>query len=355
MNGISITNSTFTNGGGAAAAAVFIDGPHAQVDGLVVGSNLFEMVSGAYADVLIRYQNTVVKNFDFMNNTSRTAGQDGVWVHHLAALEGDIIDGNTFEGTRGIYYADNYGGVSKNIEITNNTLIGEGGNTGAGPIYLRNITDGFLVQGNTLTDIYGHTVMWIEGPSNNVRNVTIEGNLVQNVAGTLIEGVYLSNDVENGVVRNNQFIQTEEWLAEHPNYDHNWAIRTYHAKGWSITGNHIDGYGARGLSEAPITLHTYDANHVVGNTFGARTNGTTDVVQAKAGGNWFVWNSGATNNSLQTLRPSDAVFDGTNVTFTAEEVDPASGGNVNQDGGTHCTSIGRRASTLKSTSVKSLM
>lgn len=328
---VSVTNSTFKNHG--EYGVIYLEDQATSVDGLTVDNNTFDLLVPNGADLWISYTATV-KNLVFTNNISKT-NQQSIWVRGTATLENAVIKDNVYEGTKGIFNADNYAGTTKNVEISGNKATGI--KAGDGVIYQRNMTDGFVVKNNTISETVGNTVMWIEGPIPSaagfkVKNVEISDNLIENSAGTLIEGIYLSHDVENGVIKGNDFIQTEAWLAANPAYDHNWAIRTFHSKGWNITGNHVDGYGKRGLSEAPFKIETYNKNTVVGNTFGTRTNGTTEAAKSEAGAQWFMWNVGATNNRLQTLRPENAKFDGTKVSFTAAAVNPAVPGNTNQAG-----------------------
>lgn len=332
VTNFTVRNSSFE--GQRQRADIQLNGTGTVVDGLLIESTTFNSGGAGGYGILVE-SGAILRPLEVRDSRFLSPDQTGIWVRDGGILEGSLLTGNVSVNLHPLLATENQQSVLKDVTITGNTITGEAG--AASALDLRSRMDGVTITGNTFENVASDTAIRVAGPAPvggdyGAENVIIEDNVFKNLDGTGLTAILLENEVRNSSVRGNEFVQTEAWLDAHPTYDRNLAIRVLNAQGWSITGNSIDGYGLHGQSGAPIRIETPGASRVVGNTFGTRTNGTTDAVESEAGDRWFVSNIGTANNRLQTLRAENVSFNGSNITFTTATVTPPVAGNANQAG-----------------------
>jgi hypothetical protein len=239
----------------------------------------------------------------------------------FSKVSGATFEGNTFDGAniRSFYLG--------NDSTTEDLVIRDNDFTGTGYAWEeagRTTHTRTQIIGNRFTDLLAHALVMRQ--ANHIDN-TIADNTFTDIRGGSDSTIFLTRQASRtdagNVIEGNTFEQSAEAEANR------WAIYAEMDAptpgadtGWEIVGNHIDGYGSGG-SQAPITIGpNLVRTKVYGNTFGQRTQGTTDATQSEGGGNWFLWNTGSHNSRLQTWRPANAVFRQGRVAFDIAPVDP---------------------------------
>ncbi len=299
--------------------------PGRTVDGLTLTNVNF---SAPASDVLFA-QSTHLSNVNVTGSSFAGPGEaftlygtDAAYGPATPVLKDATIDGNTITA-KGKGWTMGSDRQLDNVAITNNTFTGtsyaydDEGTLGTPQV-------GVTIKGNTFTGQYLHSLVLFAG---DYVNADISDNsFVDQLGGaeaTIWLKHYTSYTGSGNVIDGNTFTQSAD-------ADHNrWAIfaemenpavgATTRSTGWAFTRNAIEGYF--GATDAPITVGGgTGSTEIWGNTFGAGTRGTTDAAQAEGGGSWFLWNTGAQNNRVQTWRPANVSTKAGKFLFSAAPV-----------------------------------
>lgn len=336
VNGLSVTNSTFgASDESSTTHAVYIN-PAVNVTGLNYSGNTVLRGTGAERNV-----------FYFEGSGSGAVFTD------------TVIDGNTFTGVstaqplsriigdnaatwNGLEYTNNVAEFTRGIRMSG--AIADGLFDGNTFTNMREPSDAGLTLGRELSDVtvsnnlfdtmWAHDAISVEGTS--ATNVVIENNRIHDFYADVSRSAIGIDVVGTGnVVRGNELVTDLDRDDLPSNIDNHWAIyfRANAADadtsvGWSILNNHIDGFGGKDRSEAPIVHNGIGKLLVTGNTFGPNTRGSVDV-ETEHSGYWFLWNvwDNRSNNTVQTYRAENVTADGANATFTAVKPENEPGNN----------------------------
>ncbi|WP_134324192.1 Ig-like domain-containing protein [Cumulibacter soli] len=357
-----VSNTTITglNSRGAQGYGHIIVEDGASIDGFTVS----ESVLGDPGEVSPQpgfYFNpgNVVSNLTLETSTFQSPGQFGFY------FEGDnqtftntVIDGNTFGGNEGApinRVVENSGATWDGLQFTNNDVsfaastnfIGTVSNANFSGNSFEDIDDGgapVLNVGNESADVTienntfnrNWTLDQIRISGTSATNVVIQDNDIRNlIASVSAVGIRTDAPGSGNVIQNNQLIQEidDPTLPDH--VDNHWAIYNYADAatadtevGWSIQYNHIDGFGGKDRSQAPIVHDGTGKLPVIGNTFGPNTRGSLDP-ETEEGPFWFMLNRWDTlsNNTVQTYRATEVVYTGSEAQFTATAPEPEIGNN----------------------------
>ncbi|TXJ07301.1 MAG: right-handed parallel beta-helix repeat-containing protein [Aeromicrobium sp.] len=280
--------------------------------------------------------NTRIVNSEFTGTGNNLPGYDAGNISRVIGNNTGTWNGLTFEdNTIDQAQAVKFGGTVRNATFVNNTFSNVNDPAFAA-LHLGNVSENITVANNEFDRIWAHDTIRVEGTS--AENVVIEDNDIFNLTASVSRaaiGIY-ANGTGNRVRNNNmqQDISGAPGLPDH--VDNHWAIwneaqaaTATDTIGWQITNNHIEGFGGKDRSQAPIVNNARGKLLVTGNTFGPHTRGgvTTDVEHSAF---WFLWNvhDSLSNNTVQTFRAENVALDGTNATFTAVQPAPLIGNNA---------------------------
>lgn len=265
-----------------------------------------------------------------------------IYPYSAFAFTNFSIDNSTFTGMRGGIINQPGTGAFTNLSVTNSTFnkVGQVWDDPVGAIKNMTWTGNTFENGTTNGPWWQGVFHMDEGT---YTNANISNNLFKDNTQTSSGDIMFQQPGGSGnVIANNTFTRAGN------TYQYQNAIRNYVVaaspttnSGWSVLNNSIDGYGQTGNAYAPIWDLGSGIMKTSGNTFSPNTNGTTNATNSEGGQLWFLANTGGgANNNIQTLRPANAVFDGTNVTFQVAPVNPVVGTDANKQPTANPVSLG---------------
>lgn len=342
VNNLTVRNSTFGAVGESATSHGIYFNTAMDINGLTYTNNTVQRGTGAEMNVFY-FENSTNSTFDDVivnNNTfqgvsiaqplSRIVGDNnGTW-DNLRYTK------NRAEFTRGIRMS----GTVQNSLFDDNEFLNTREPSDAG-ITLGLVTDNVTVSNNLLDTVWAHDAIRVEGTSAN--DVTIENNTIHDFYADISRSaIRIAANGTDNKIRGNELVQdlSRAGVDLPAHMFNHWAIYNSESAatadasvGWSITENHIDGFGgntgAAPLSQAPIVHNAIGKLAVQGNTFGPNVRGSFDPV-TEHGPNHFFWNvfDNNSNNTVQTYRATSVNFTGDDAYFTATRPNNELGNNT---------------------------
>ncbi|MDT0203425.1 Ig-like domain-containing protein [Nocardioides sp. AE5] len=329
------TNTTITNMAfedpWTTAIGVDFDG---LVDGLTVTNS--SMVNDRNAPNFLQLgrdsltENAVLSGISVTVPDGKSVAGYAIYPRARANMNSFTVTDSTFTGMRGAFIPEPGAQEWNDITITNSTFnkVGQIWDDGPGPVNNLTFTNNLVTNG-TENGPYLRGALNMDQAT--YTNTVISNNTFKDNNWRGSGDIYYQQVGANNVIANNTWSRTQAGDDGYQNAIRDWvsAPSATDSTGWTIQYNHIEDYGHAANAYAPIWIRNRGITTVVGNTFGPNTRGTIDPVQSEGGSFWFVSNEDSgTNNNIQTWRPANAVFDGSNVTFDVAPVDPAVGGNA---------------------------